>query len=148
MEQQMIKLLDPDLECTDVKMKDNQIIMKIRSVKKEAECPYCGFSSLRIHSTYEREIQDIPTQGRQTILLVTARKLFCSNPSSAHKTFSERFDFVIPNGRKTKRLVDQMLVTSTKLSSVSSSILLRQSSIKISKSSICDLIKKNARRCG
>lgn len=148
MEQQMIKQLDPNLECMDVKMKDKQIIMKIRSVKKEAECPYCGCSSSRIHSTYEREIQDIPTQGRQTILLVAARKLFCINPSCPHKTFSERFHFVTPNGRKTKRLVEQVLVTSTKLSSVSSSTLLRQNSIKVCKSSICDLIKKNASRCG
>lgn len=58
------------------------------------------------------------------------------------KTFSERFDFISPNGKKTKRLIDKILVTSTKLSSVNTSALLKVSAVQVSKSSICDLLKK------
>lgn len=74
--------------------------------------------------------------------------MFCVNPACDHKTFSERFDFIVPNGRKTKRLVDKILLTSVKLSSVSASTLLKANSVKICKSSICDLLKKNAGNCG
>ncbi|MDC7286513.1 ISL3 family transposase, partial [Blautia schinkii] len=80
MEQQLIKLLDKDLECTDFKIKDTQVIMAVRSQKREGICPYCGRPSTRIHSRYEREIQDIPFQDKQTILLLKVRKFFCDDP--------------------------------------------------------------------
>lgn len=143
MEQQLIKLLDNSLECTSCKIKNNQIILAIQSVKEKLNCPYCGCPSTRVHSVYEREIQD-----KQTILLLTTRKMFCDNLDCTFKTFSERFDFVNPKGKKTNRLIEKILVTSTKLSSVSASSLLKTGSVKACKSSICDLLKKNAGTCG
>jgi len=148
MEQQLIKLLDNSLECTNCKIKNNQIILAIQSVKEKLSCPYCGCPSARVHSVYEREIQDIPFLDKQTILLLTTRKMFCDNPDCTFKTFSERFDFVNPKGKKTNRLMEKILVTSTKLSSVSASSLLKTGSVKVCKSSICDLLKKNAGTCG
>jgi transposase len=97
---------------------------------------------------YQREIQDLPIQERQVILLINTRKMFCTNAECNHKTFAEKFDFVNPHGKKTNRLVSKILNTSTKLSSVSASILLKSNSVKVCKSSICDLLKKNAIHCG
>lgn len=74
--------------------------------------------------------------------------MFCDNQECTHKTFSERFDFVAPCGKKTKRLIEKILVTSTKLSSVNAASLLKNDSIQVCKSSICDLLKKNAHDCG
>ena len=148
MEQELIKLLSNDLKCTDCRFKDNQVILDIQSTKRQVICPYCNKVSSKIHSVYQREIQDIPMQDKQTILLLNTRKIFCNNPECKNKTFSERFDFVAPNGKKTKRLVNKILMTSTKLSSVSASSLLKAGSIKAGKSSICDLLKKNAYHCG
>lgn len=68
--------------------------------------------------------------------------MFCLNENCTHSTFSERFDFVALNGKKTNRLLDKIMNTSTKLSSVTASALLKNSSIKVCKSSICDLLKK------
>lgn len=45
----------------------------------EVKCPYCGTLSSKVHSSYEREIQDLPMQNRKVILLVKTRKMFCSN---------------------------------------------------------------------
>lgn len=70
------------------------------------------------------------------------RKVYCDNLGCSHKTFSERFDFVVPNGKKTKCLVENILVTSVKLSLESASSLLKADYVKTSKSTICDLIKK------
>ncbi|MCD7836660.1 MAG: transposase [Lachnospiraceae bacterium] len=39
-------------------------------------------------------------------------------------------------------MVDRILIASTKLSSVSASALLKEGAIQVSKSSICDLLKK------
>ena len=148
MEQQLIKLLDKDLECIDFKIKDTQIIMRVQSEKRESICPYCGRPSTRIHSRYEREIQDIPLQDKQTVLLLKVRKFFCDNPGCTHKTFTERFDFVKPSGKKTDRLIEKIVVASTKLSSVSAASVLKADSVKVCKSTINNLLKKNARDRG
>lgn len=148
MEQEIIKLLDVNMECINCKIKGNQVIFNIQSRNNIGICLYCGSESSRVHSSYQREIQDLPIQEKQTILLIRTRKMFCDNPNCNHKTFSETFDFVAPKAKKTKRLIDKILRTSTKLSSVSASSVLNQSAIKTCKSSICDLLKKNAIECG
>lgn len=148
MEQKILKLLDIDLECTRFQIKKDTLIFEAHSTKEKIPCPYCGKLSSKVHSVYQREIQDIPIQNKQTILLLDIRKMFCNNPDCSHKTFSERFDFVSSKGRKTDRLIDKILMTSAKLSSVSASTLLKSGAIKVSKSSICDLLKKNACDCG
>lgn len=122
--------------------------MEIHSTKKVAVCPFCGYISSKVHSIYQREIQDISVQDKQVVLLFDTRKMFCDNPECEHKTFAERFDFLATNAQKTKRLIDKILITSTKLSSVSATTLLKSGNIKTSKSSICDLLKKNASHCG
>lgn len=148
MENAIINQLSPALECNGYTIHSKQIIFKIASTRESVTCPYCGVNSNKVHSVYQREIQDIPIQDRQTILLLDTRKMFCINPDCDHKTFSERFDFVSPNGKKTQRLTDKILITSAKLSAVNASKLLKANSIKSSKSSICDLLKKNADTCG
>ena len=148
MENTIIKLLDPDLECSKSKIKNDLIVLHVYSTKQKLMCPYCGCFSSRVHSIYQREIQDIPLHEKQTMLLLDTRKMYCDNPECTHKTFAERFDFVAPNGKKTKRLVEKILITSAKLSSVNASALLKSDSVKASKSSICDLLKKNACSCG
>ena len=148
MEQKIIKLLDSNLECINCRIKDDKIIMEIRSIKKQVECPFCKVLSDKIHSTYEREIQDIPLHDRQTILLLKTRKMFCYNTECQYKTFSEPFEFVSPKSKKTKRLIDKILMTSVKLSSVSASALLKKEYVQVSKSAICEMLKKNPRDCG
>lgn len=148
MEQAFIKLLDKNLLCTDYKIRNDKVVLIAESDAKDVKCHFCGSFSSKIHSVYQREIQDIPMQDKQTILLLNTRKIFCLNENCTHKTFTERFDFVAPNGKKTKRLIDKILITSTKLSSVTASTLLENASIKVCKSSICDLLKKNASHCG
>lgn len=85
----------------------------------EVKCPYCGTISSKVHSFYEREIQDLPMQNRKVIFLV-----------------------------KTRRLVQNILFTSAQLSSVNAEKILKSNSIEVGKSSICSLLKKNAINCG
>ena len=148
MEQKLIELLDRSLRCEECKIKTDKIVIKVYSNKQSVSCPYCKKESTRVHSVYQREIQDIPLHNKQTILLLSTRKMFCDNQKCTHRTFSERFDFVAPSSKKTKRLIDKILITSTKLSSINASSLLKNDSIQVCKSSICDLLKKNASDCG
>lgn len=67
---EFIKLLDQDYELVQYRIKDRTIIFHIQSSKEELKCPFCGSKSVSVHSVYQREIQDLPIQDKQVILLV------------------------------------------------------------------------------
>ena len=69
------------------------------------------------------------------------------NLDCSHKTFSEKHPFVAAKSQKTDRLIQNILYTSSQLSSLNASKLLRSENISVCKSSICDLLK-NAIHCG
>lgn len=144
----IIKQLDPNLQCDNYRIRDERIIFKVSSTQKSVLCPYCSTASRKVHSTYEREVQDIPLHDKQTILLLHTRKFFCPNTDCSHKTFSERFDFAPSREKRTTRLTEKILVTSTGLSSINAEKLLRIDKVKTSKSTINELLKKNAGDCG
>lgn len=119
-----------------------------RNIQTELECPFCGSKTSKVHSIYQREIQDLPMQGKKVILLVDTRKMRCMNLDCSHKTFSEKHPFVTAKSKKTNRLIQNILYTSSQLSSLNASKLLKSENITVCKSSICDLLKKNAIHCG
>lgn len=133
---EFIKLLDLNYELKDYHIKKNIIVFKIHSTKIGLKCPYCGSVAKHMHSTYQREIQDLPIQDNSVVLLVDTRKMFCSNPCCSHKTFSENHPFVARRGKKTNRLIKNIIYTSTQLSSLSASKLLKSENITVCKSSI------------
>lgn len=145
---EFIKSLNRDYELVQYHIKDNAVIFYIQSSKKELECPFCGSKTKGVHSVYQREIQDLPIQDKQVILLVNTRKMFCNNPDCQHKTFAERHPFAAPKAKKTDRLVKNIIHTSTQLSSLNASKLLKSENITVCKSSIGSLLKKNAVHCG
>lgn len=140
---EFIKMLCDDYEMIDYRIKPTQIIFHIHSTRNKISCPYCGAETSKIHSIYQREIQDLPLHEKQSILLVDTRKFFCTNTECEYKTFSEVHPFVDRNARKTQRLMKSILKVSVQQSSVSASKTLQMGAIKISKSSICDMLKKN-----
>ena len=75
------------------------MIFEVSSVLKEVVCPYCGQSSSKVHSRYQREIQDLPMQNKKVVLLVRTRKMFCVNNLCNKKTFAEKHPFVAVNGK-------------------------------------------------
>jgi transposase len=56
----------------------------------QAACPACGTLSGRVHSRYERRLSDTSVAGRETLIHLRARRLFCDNTECARKTFAEQ----------------------------------------------------------
>jgi transposase len=54
-----------------------------------AACPSCGCLSQHVHSTYQRQLQDLPWQGRAVVLRVRARRFRCPDLACARRTFVE-----------------------------------------------------------
>lgn len=145
---EFIKLLNKDYELVQYRIKDKAVIFNIQSGQKELACPFCGSKSIWVHSVYQREIQDLPIQDKQVVLLVDTRKMFCKNPECPNKTFAEAHPFAAPRAKKTDRLIKKIIHTSTQLSSLNASRLLKSENVTVGKSSICSLLKKNAVHCG
>jgi transposase len=99
-----------------------------------------------VHSRYTRKCQDLPIQGKKTVIMMNNRKFFCKNPGCSHKTFAEKFDFVKPKATKTDRLQNEITRISLKQSSVSAAEYLRGSVCDVGKSTICDMLKKTNRQ--
>lgn len=142
---EFIKLLDKDLEYIEHQIENDTMYITVRSNKEFAICPYCGHESNKVHSTYQRSFKDLPMQGKKVIIVLLNRKVFCKNSLCNHKTFAERFIFLDNKAKKTKRLEEEILKISSHCSSISAANLLSTNTVAISKSTICNLLKKRYR---
>ncbi|MCQ1529184.1 transposase family protein [Lutispora saccharofermentans] len=145
---EFVKSLDPSLNYLTHETYEHKIIIVVESSRSEINCPYCGKIASKVHSIYQRKLQDLPLQDKQVTILLNNRKYFCDNRECSHKTFAERYDFIESKSRKTKRLIDKILRLSTTVSSVSASQILKADATIVSKSTICNLLKKNALHYG
>ena len=128
----------PHKGLTEIGMEDLGEGLEGEEIEYE-QCEMCGNEKIRyVHIM----------KGKKVILLVDTRKMRCMNPDCSHKTFSEKHPFVTAKSKKTNRLIQNILYTSSQLSSLNASKLLKSENITVCKSSICDLLKKNAIHCG
>ena len=138
----IIMLPDERLEYISHESNDICIIINVQSNITEAVCPYCGRKSNKVHSRYLRKLQDLPIQGKKVKLVIKNKKYFCENKDCRHKTFSEPFVFFAPKATKTKRLEEEILRISLTQSSLSAEKYIKTSVATVSKSTICNLLKK------
>jgi transposase len=54
-------------------------------------CPLCSTISSKVHSYYQRKVQDLPVSGKPIRLYISIRKLFCQHNSCPRKVFAKRF---------------------------------------------------------
>ena len=80
---------------------DSFIKIFIQSQPAEQTCPCCGAKTKRIHDYRLQEVQDIPLQGKQVILVLRKRRYLCP---SCHKRFTEPYSFLPSYHRRTRRL--------------------------------------------
>jgi transposase len=140
--EELLSVPDTSLEIISVENNDKEIVLHAISKNTKARCPYCRKWSDKVHSHYDRVLADLPIQGKKAFFVLTNKKYFCLNEKCAHKTFAERFTFFKYKATKTTRLWDMILETSLTQSSISASSILQKNTVKIGKSTICNLLKK------
>jgi len=144
----IIKLLDENLTYLEHQITGDYIVITVESNRDEVSCPYCGKTSSRVHSTYGRSFQDLPIQGKKVFINIINRKYFCDNRDCPNTTFAEPFDCLRPKAKKSGRLIDEIMKVSVEVSSVAASKMLKDGIADVSKSTICDMLKKNNRSVG
>ncbi len=138
----LVKLLDENLEYHEHTLDGDTLYITVFSNRKEAICPFCGTSSTKTHSTYEKSFQDLPIQDKKVIIRLINRKLFCQNSLCEHKTFAERFDFIDFKGKKTHRLEHMIREIALNCSTISASNTLKRNVVDVSRTTISKLLKK------
>lgn len=144
---EFIKLLDQNLNYITHEIIDDICYITVTSNRDEIKCPFCGWLSSKVHSTYIRTFQDLPIQGKKVFVIIRNKKMFCKNPECCNITFAERFDFLSKKAKKTRRLEDEIARLSLNCSSVAASEFLRKNLVDVGKSTICTLLKKRNTHC-
>lgn len=139
---EFIKLLDTNLDYIYHEIIGDTIVIHVASNKKEVICPYCGCTSSKKHSVYKRSFQDLPVMGMKSRIILSNRKMFCTNPECSHTTFAETFSFIKPKAKKSNRLLDKIIDVSLNVSSLNAADILKNGIADVGKSTICNLLKK------
>jgi len=144
----IVKMLDENVTYLEHQIIGDYIVVLVESSREEAVCPNCGKPSSRVHSTYERSFQDLPIQGKKVYVNIINRKYFCENRDCPNTTFAESFGCLKPKAKKSERLINEIMKISVEVSSVAASKMLKDGIADVSKSTICDMLKKNNRSIG
>lgn len=118
---EIIKLLDANLDYVFHEIIDDIYYITVISNRVNVTCPFCGRTSSKAHSAYERSFSDLPIQGKKVIIKLINRKIFCTNNNCNHKTFAERFKFINNKSKKTTRLEEEIIKLSLNCSSIAAS---------------------------
>ena len=103
----LLPLIPASLDVIQVLPTPDSITITAASRVDTAACPSCGHSSQRVHSTYERRLQDLPWQGRAVELRVRARRFRCVDAACARQTFAEPLpQTALRRAKRTCRLGD------------------------------------------
>ena len=68
------------------------VVLKARCSPAGAACPSCGTWSSRVHSSYLRQVHDLPVGGRPVLIHLAMRRFRCTNPACTKVTFAGQAD--------------------------------------------------------
>jgi transposase len=75
------------IECTPP-----AVLLTARYWPAEAACPACGTWSSRVHSSYVRQVRDLPLGGRPVLIQLGMRRFLCTNAACEKVTFAGQAD--------------------------------------------------------
>jgi hypothetical protein len=79
-------------------------VVRARTSDCPAACPGCGVGSARVHSYHQRNVADLPLDGRPVAVRVRVRRLLCSTVD-CRRSFREQVPGVLERyQRRTARL--------------------------------------------
>jgi len=139
----IIEKLDKSLRVLSCEYLENTVIIDLESKNKNIECPYCGNKCNSIHSSYTKDIKDLPIQEYKTNLRLHTRVFFCKNKKCKHTRFAERFEFYENYSRMTNRLKERIVNAAKGMSARAAKATINDGVVKVSDDTILRLLKKN-----
>jgi transposase len=131
------------LKITDIVDTEDRIVIRLKSITKECECPECGTILTDYHGTYERKVQDLPILGKNVQLLINIREYQCTNEECEVTTVAESYNgFLNTYSRMTERCADFICTLALETSCEGSARICNAMSIKISGDTIIRLLTR------
>lgn len=140
-----IRALLPDssaLRLEEVSISENEARLVVSSMRPAGVCPACGRSASRVHSRYQRILQDLSWHGSSVAILWHTRKFFCDTPGCPQEIFTERLPTVaVPYGRQTVRLREMLECLGISLGGEAGSRLAKRLGLPISGDSLLRIVR-------
>ncbi|MEV0703319.1 transposase family protein [Saccharopolyspora sp. NPDC050389] len=76
---------------------------------EQVACPGCAILSGRVHSRYERRLLDTAVTGRELLIRLRVRRLFCDNAECVRKTFAEQVPGLAARYARRTSVLDRVL---------------------------------------
>jgi len=131
------------LIITDVIDSDTKIVIRLKSVTNECECPGCKTTLPDFHGTYERKVQDLPILGKNVQLLINVREYQCQNGECGVTTVTESYNgFLSSYSRMTERCADFICTLAMETSCEGCSRICNAMNIKVSGDTVIRLLTK------
>ena len=103
-------LVPPDFEVLTTSVTEAKVTLQLQFTASIGYCPLCHSLSTRIHSHYERKLQDLPISGKIVELRLCSRKFFCQQPNCPRKIFVQQQESSLKRyGRRLLRVCEQVL---------------------------------------
>jgi len=100
------------LVVEQVQLCDEIMHLTVRCEAAGANCPRCGTWSEAFHSSYERNLADLPIAGRRAVVNLRVRRFRCYQPECPCKTFVEQAPVLAERyAHKTLRLRSMLQAT-------------------------------------
>lgn len=132
---------DPNLELLYVSASDDSLLLTVKSIRTSSSCPVCSKLSSRIHSQYTRKAQDLPIGDKSVELLILTKRWFCDQPDCQVKIFTERYDWLSSNGRRTTRTEEVLRKMAFSTSCLSAEKVARSAHIPVSHDTLLALVQ-------
>lgn len=84
-----------------ISIKAGRVRIEASTTGGSANCPGCDVSSVRVHSRYVRQLVDSAIGGREVLVALRVRRLFCDHLGCQKRTLAEQVDgLTVRHGRR------------------------------------------------
>jgi transposase len=121
------------------------LLMMLRASGRQNFCPQCHRSSTRVHSHYQRKLNDLPWEGIPVRIQLHVRRFFCDTKGCRQRIFTERLPkTVLRYSRRTCRLSTSIEQIAWALGGNAGSRLAQQLGIQASASTFLRQLRRKA----
>lgn len=125
-----------------VEVRGVSVEVQARTTERPAACPACGTSSQRVHSSYQRRLLDTAAGGRQTLIVLRVRRLFCDTGDCPKRTFVEQVPgLTVRHGRRSPVLTRLLQAVGLALGGRPGARLTRRLAASVSRMTLLRLVR-------
>jgi hypothetical protein len=135
-------LIPPEFEVLTTCVTEAKVSLQLQFSAPTGYCPLCHSLSTRIHSRYERKLQDLPISGKVVEVRLYSRKFFCQQESCPRRIFAQQQQNCLKRyGRRLLRVCEQVMCIGCEMGAKPGARICRLIGLPLSASTVLRNIK-------